>query len=91
MTERKTHAPRLVPTVGYLRRSTSKQEKSLQDQRREIERYALQNGYDILRWYEDDGISGDATEKRVGFLKMHGLAINGGQEFNQSPGRVVSG
>ena len=67
----------LIPAVGYLRRSTSKQEKSLDDQRREIERYAAEHGYRIVRWYTDDGISGDATEQRAGFLAMHAAALNG--------------
>jgi site-specific DNA recombinase len=67
----------LVPAVAYLRRSTSRQEKSLDDQRGEIERYALANGYRILRWFEDDGISGDSTEKRAGFLAFHKAACNG--------------
>ena len=58
---------RAVLAVGYLRRSTSKQEKSLDDQRSEIERYAAEHGYEIIRWCEDDAISGDATEKRIGF------------------------
>ena len=64
--------PESVPAVAYLRRSTSRQEKSLTDQRTEIERYALQQGYRILRWYEDDGISGDATECRVRIVKHRG-------------------
>ena len=45
-----------VPAVAYLRRSTSRQEKSLVDQRTEIEQYAAANGYHILRWFQDDGI-----------------------------------
>ena len=60
---------KLIPAVGYLRRSTRKQEKSLGDQRREITRYAEQHGYIIIRWYQDE-ISGDETEKRTGFLSM---------------------
>jgi site-specific DNA recombinase len=67
----------LVPAVGYLRRSTSRQEKSLHDQRTEIEQYAATNGYRILRWFQDDGISGDATERRDGFLAFHRAACNG--------------
>jgi DNA invertase Pin-like site-specific DNA recombinase len=60
-----------------LRRSTSRQEKSLADQRKEIERYAAEHGYNVVRWYQDDGISGDATEKRAGFLALHKAACNG--------------
>jgi DNA invertase Pin-like site-specific DNA recombinase len=66
-----------IPAVGYLRRSTSRQEKSLADQRSEIERYAASNGYEIRRWFQDDGISGDATERRAGFLSLHKAACNG--------------
>lgn len=66
-----------IPAVAYLRRSTSRQEKSLEDQRSEIERYAAANNYRILRWFQDDGISGDATERRDGFLAFHRAACNG--------------
>lgn len=69
--------PALIAAVAYLRRSTSRQEKSLDDQRTEIEQYAAANGYQILRWFQDDGISGDATERRDGFLAFHKAACNG--------------
>src|SRR5262245_47230815 len=72
-----TQEATLVPAVAYLRRSTNRQERSLEDQRREIEAYAAQRGYRILRWYSDSGISGDATERRAEFLKMHQAATNG--------------
>jgi DNA invertase Pin-like site-specific DNA recombinase len=69
------------PAAGYLRRSTSKQDKSLEDQRAEIQRYADQHGYRIVRWYQDDAISGDATECRTQFLKMRGEVARGDFEF----------
>ena len=72
------HSTTLIPAVGYLRRSTAKQEMSLKDQRREIERYAAEHGYRIVSWYIDDAISGDATEKRLGFQQMHRDACNDG-------------
>lgn len=67
----------MIRSVGYLRRSTDKQEQSLDDQRREIERYAARNGYSVVRWFQDDGISGDDTERRAGFQSMHKEACNG--------------
>jgi len=70
----------LIPAVGYLRRSSDKQEQSLPDQRREITKYAKANGYQLLRWYQDDAISGDDTLRRHGFLDMHAAAC-GSRDF----------
>lgn len=70
-------APVQTPAVASLRRSTNRQERSLDDQRREIEVYAGQHAYRILRWYTDSGISGDATERRLEFLRMNKSATNG--------------
>jgi DNA invertase Pin-like site-specific DNA recombinase len=60
----------LIPAVGYLRRSTDKQEASIPEQRRAIQQYADEHGYNIIRWYTDDAISGDETEKRHEFQRM---------------------
>jgi site-specific DNA recombinase len=73
---------RLTPAVGYLRRSTEKQEASLTDQRTAIEKYAREHGYEVIRLYEDDGISGDATERRHGFLRMHADAVAPRRDFD---------
>jgi site-specific DNA recombinase len=81
MAARHSIRPELIPAVGYLRRSTSRQEKSLEDQRTEIEKYAAANGYRILRWFQDDGISGDATECRLGFQQLHKVAC-GSRDFD---------
>ncbi len=49
------------PAIGYLRRSTDRQEQSLGDQQAAIERHAREHGFEILRFYEDDAISGTST------------------------------
>lgn len=60
----------LVPAVGYARCSTTEQEFSIPEQKAAVERYAAEKGYKLLRWYEDDGISGDDTDRRLAFLRM---------------------
>lgn len=63
-----------TPSVAYLRMSDKKQDKSIPAQRAEIERYALAHGYQIIRWYSDEGISGAENEKRLGFQTLIGDA-----------------
>ena len=58
------------PAIGYLRRSTDRQEQSINDQQRVIEAYALANGYKILDYYIDDAISGASAENRDAFQKL---------------------
>jgi site-specific DNA recombinase len=60
----------LVPAVAYLRRSTDKQEASISEQHAAVQKHADEKGYDVLRWYTDDAISGDDTKKRKAFLQM---------------------
>lgn len=61
---------KITPAVAYLRMSDKKQDKSIPAQRAEIERYAAAHGYQVLRWYIDEGISGAENEKRLGFQNL---------------------
>ncbi|MCI0740632.1 MAG: recombinase family protein [Gemmataceae bacterium] len=63
---------KVISAVGYARRSTDKQEASIPDQQKAVERYAAEHGYSIPadRWYIDDAISGDDTAKRLDFQRM---------------------
>ena len=56
--------------VAYIRRSTDRQEQSLADQLRAIQQYAAQNGFEIVRKYEDDAISGASSDDRAAFQQM---------------------
>ena len=71
-------APTASPAVAYLRRSTDKQEQSIDDQRAEIERYAGEHGFQIVGEYTDDAISGTSADKRPGFQRMVADAPAGG-------------
>ncbi len=56
--------------VGYLRRSTDKQEQSLEDQKREIIQFAAREGFEITGWFCDDAISGAFSENRSQFQEL---------------------
>jgi DNA invertase Pin-like site-specific DNA recombinase len=60
----------LIPAVAYYRMSTDQQEASVPRQREAVQAWSKVNGYRIIREYVDEGISGDATEKRKDFLRM---------------------
>lgn len=67
----------LTNAVFYLRMSSDKQETSIEQQRSELVKLADRQGYRVLREYLDEGISGDATERRQGFLQMREDAQRG--------------
>lgn len=64
--------------VGYARRSTDMQERSIPDQKAFVERWAKDNGYRIDRWYVDDAISGTSAKGRAAFERMLKDAEGGG-------------
>ncbi len=76
------NSTKLIPAVFYGRCSTLKQETSVEDQRKAVYAYAAKHGYKIVRDYVDEGISGDATEQRPGFLKMHADACRRDRGFD---------
>jgi DNA invertase Pin-like site-specific DNA recombinase len=56
--------------VGYVRCSTDMQEESPEQQIKEIERWANQNGFKVVRWYIDKGKSGTTFLKRPKFVEL---------------------
>ncbi len=56
--------------VGYLRRSTDRQEQSIPDQRRAIESYAAEHSLRLDRLFIDDAISGTSVARRRAFQEM---------------------
>lgn len=57
-------------SVGYIRCSTEMQEESPEQQIKEIQRWAEQNEYKIIRWYIDKGKSGTTFSKRPKFTEL---------------------
>ena len=54
----------------YLRRSTDRQEQSIDDQRKVLLEFAGKHGIAIVKEYCDNAISGAMTEERRDFLRM---------------------
>ena len=79
---RGTHRSQLErAAVGYARRSTDKQEQSIPDQQRAIERYCQDNGLVLQRWFIDDAISGTRASNRPAFQDMVHAAGTAGRDF----------
>lgn len=66
-----------VAAVGYARRSTDLQERSIPDQQAYVVQWASEHGYRIVRWFIDDAISGTSTKGRNAFEQMIAAAENG--------------
>ena len=64
------HRPEGHRAVGYLRRSTDRQEQSIDDQKRALEAYASEHGLRLGKFYIDDAISGTSTVGRRAFQQM---------------------
>lgn len=77
MANANSNRKRSILAVAYYRMSSDKQEASIPEQRKAVERYATENGFTIVHDYADHGISGDATEKRLQFKQMIEDAADG--------------
>jgi len=56
--------------VGYVRRSTDRQEQSIPDQQKAISAYASEMELKLVKFYVDDAISGTSTLGRRAFQQM---------------------
>jgi len=56
--------------VGYVRRSTDRQEQSIGDQKKAIQAYAEEHDLHLAKFYVDDAISGTSTIGRRAFQQM---------------------
>ncbi|WP_428390166.1 recombinase family protein [Mucisphaera sp.] len=59
----------MTKAYGYVRRSTDRQEESLEQQRQQLEAFAERHGWQIVGLYQDDAISG-SDMKRPGLRRM---------------------
>jgi DNA invertase Pin-like site-specific DNA recombinase len=66
----KRNGTKTTVAVGYLRRSTDRQEQSIPDQRKAVEQYAAENGLRLERLFLDDAISGTSATGRRAFQEM---------------------
>ncbi len=70
-------AKNLIAAVGYARRSTDLQERSIPDQQAYVTKWAAEHGYRIVRWFIDDAISGTSAKGRNAFEQLIATAENG--------------
>jgi len=68
--------------VGYVRRSTDRQEQSIPDQKKALEAYAAEHGFRLVKFYVDDAISGTSTTGRRAFQQMIGDAESPTRRFD---------
>ncbi len=58
------------PAVGYIRMSSDQQQDSPARQRRDVQALADRMGYEIIKWYEDHGLTGTESSERKDFQKL---------------------
>jgi site-specific DNA recombinase len=58
-----TSQPTTVQAIGYVRRSTNRQEESLEQQREKLQAFAAARGWELVEVYADDAISGSQMHR----------------------------
>lgn len=53
----------MTRAIGYVRRSTDRQEESLEQQRAKLEAFATERGWELVEVYADDAISGSELRR----------------------------
>ncbi|MEE9269757.1 MAG: recombinase family protein [Candidatus Krumholzibacteria bacterium] len=76
------HIDNIKLAASYLRRSTDRQEQSLETQRHHIKRYAADNGYEVVVEFVDDAVSGTSTRGRDAFQRLMADAQRSNCPFN---------
>ncbi len=69
--------------VGYVRRSTDRQEQSIGDQKKAIETYAAEHDLSLVKFYTDDAVSGTSTLGRRAFQQMIADAQKTTKQFDK--------
>jgi DNA invertase Pin-like site-specific DNA recombinase len=74
-------ATHLTPAAQYLRMSTDDQQYSIVNQTLRIQEYARDNGFSIIKTYEDPGKSGVIIRHRKGLSGLLKDVVNGDAKF----------
>ena len=69
----------------YVRMSTERQDSSILQQKAAIARYADSRGYEVVRTYADEGVSGLLIDQRTGLKAMLADVLNGAPGFDVNP------
>lgn len=67
----------LTAAAAYIRMSSDQQSDSPERQRRQIEDYAQRNGYRVVRWYQDHGLTGTESKNRANYQQLLADAPSG--------------
>lgn len=76
-----TDTKSLIPAAQYLRMSTEKQQYSLANQADAIAKYAVENGFEVLKTYSDAAKSGLRLKNRNGLKQLLNDVVEGQVAF----------